>query len=103
MFSNIGEKIKKLAAIICWIGIICSLILGIVVVVAPNSINYNYNYRVNVNGTTVASSNNVAAQVVTGVILFVIGSLASWIGSFLLYGFGELVSNSKKIADSLKK
>ena len=101
MFSNIGEKIKKLAAIICWIGIICSLILGIVVVVAPNSILYNY--RVNVNGTTVASSNSIVAQVITGVLVFVIGSLASWISSFVLYGFGELVSNSKKIADSLKK
>ena len=101
MFSNIGEKIKKLAAIICWIGIICSLILGIVVEVAPNSILYNY--RVNVNGTTVASSNSIVAQVITGVLVFVIGSLASWISSFVLYGFGELVSNSKKIADSLKK
>ncbi len=101
MFTNIGEKIKKLAVIICWIGIICSLILGIVIVVAPNSILYNY--RVNVNGTTVVSSSNTVALVITGVLLFVIGSLASWIGSFVLYGFGELVSNSKKIADSLNK
>jgi len=103
MFNNIGEKIKKLAVVVCWIGIIGSLILGILVVAAPNSINYNYNYKVNVNGNTVASSSNIAAQVITGVIVFVIGSLASWISSFFLYGFGELVSNSKKIADSLKK
>jgi len=99
MFSNIGEKIKKLAVIICWIGIICSLVLGVVVVVAPNSIRYNLND----NGSTIASSGNIAAQVISGVIVFVIGSLSSWIGSFFLYGFGELVSNSKKIADSLNK
>jgi Na+-driven multidrug efflux pump len=100
MFSNIGEKIKKLAIVVCWIGIIFSLVLGIVVVVAPNSIAH---YSFNVNGNTVASSSNIAAQVITGVIVFVLGSLGSWISSFFLYGFGELVSNSKKIADSLRK
>ena len=99
MFSNIGEKIKKLAMIICWIGIIFSLILGVVVVVAPSSIRYH----LNVNGNTVASNSNIAAQVISGVLVFVIGSLASWISSFVVYGFGELISNSKKIADALEK
>lgn len=101
MFSNIGEKIKKLAIVICWIGIVLSLIFGIVVVVAPNSLNYYYN--VDVNGSTVASSNNITAQVISGILVFVIGSLISWVSSFVLYGFGELVTNSKKISDSLNR
>lgn len=63
MFENIGNKIKKLADAICWIGMIASLIIGLSFV---DSLEAGF-------GT------------------IVIGSLVSWIGSFSLYGFGELV------------
>jgi hypothetical protein len=39
--------------------------------------------------------------VISGILTIVLGSLAAWISSFLLYGFGELVENSSRIADQL--
>ena len=61
MFDNIGAKIKKLAEIITIGGIIVSVGIG----------TMNENFR--------------------GIVIALLGSLVSWISSFLLYGFGELI------------
>ena len=71
MFENIGGKIKKLAKICTGIGIVFSVIAGIV---------------------------TMFQSFFTGLLIAAIGALASWVGSFLLYGFGELVENSQILA-----
>lgn len=65
MFNNIGNKIKILAHVICWIGFAVSLIIGLYL----NSF-----------------------------LSFVIGCLSSWIGSFCLYGYGELIEKTAETA-----
>ena len=82
MFSNIGGKIKKLAKAVCWIGIIFSCIAGI--------------------GVSVGLGSNALVGALVGLLVAIIGSLLSWIGSFFMYGFGELVENSKIMAETLK-
>ncbi len=71
MFDNIGGKIKTLAKIFCWIGIVFSVIFGIFLIIGE--------------------------QVIIGLGLLFGGSILSWISSFVLYGFGELIDNSEKI------
>lgn len=79
MFDNIGEKIKALAMVVCWVGIACSVACGVIVAIGVGGI---------------------------GVLLFlliaVLGSFACWVGSLLFYGFGELVTNSAIIAENSK-
>jgi hypothetical protein len=75
MFNDIGKKIKTLAELICWIGILISLILGLIFVIE---------------------------NIFVGFIIFIIGVLSSWVGSIFLYGFGELVDNSTKIVNGLE-
>ena len=75
MFDNIGGKIKVLAQVVCWIGIICSALFGIIIV--ANGKNF----------------------VFLGFMIMFVGSLLSWCSSFVLYGFGELIENSE-IANS---
>ena len=92
MFNNIGRKIKTLAKVLCWLGIIASVISGIVMVltgVALNSTSVIRGY-----GATVDAELGGAAAVVGGIVMMVVGSLVSWIGSFCMYGFGQLVENS---------
>ena len=84
MFKNIGGKIKGLATVICWIGIIISIIVGIVFFIEAGN----------------AGRSRRTTAIITGVGTIVGGSLVSWIGSFLLYGFGQLVENSDKVAKS---
>lgn len=74
MFDNVGSKIKALASFFCWGGIIASIIGGIILIGLDEDLIF------------------------AGIAVIVIGSLLSWISSFVLYGFGELVVNSAIIA-----
>ena len=65
MFDNIGSKIKILAQIVSIIGIICSVIYGLSLIL-----------------------NDVIG---IGVIVIIVGSLISWASSFVLYAVGEIV------------
>ena len=73
MFRNIGEKIKGLAMVITVAGILASICAGIVLLTMN--------------------------QIRLAIIVACVGSLISWISSFLLYGFGQLVDNSDRIVD----
>lgn len=76
MFSHIGGKIKTWAVILSILGIAASVIYGGVV---------------------------ATKDVLAGVLIIVFGSLGSWVSSFLLYGFGQLVENSDKIVEKLEE
>ena len=89
MFDNIGSKIKKLAKILCWLGIIISVISGIAIMAAGN--NYSYN--------SYSSSGSTVGGVVGGILTIVLGSLLSWISSFFAYGFGQLIENTDRIRE----
>lgn len=68
MFDNICGKIKTMAQVICVLGIIGSVIGGIVLISVD--------------------------MVIVGIIVLIGGSLLSWLGSFGLYGFGQLIENT---------
>ncbi len=76
MFNDIGKKIKLLAEMICIVGIIFSIIVGLV-----NASLYN-------------------EKIIFSVVMWLIGPLLSWIGSFTLYGFGELIDKVTSIEKS---
>ena len=75
MFDNIGEKIKILAKVICWVGIIASVVAGCVLMGMAGDLG-----------------------ILLLLLIASVGSLLSWVSSFVIYGFGELVSNSAIIA-----
>lgn len=83
MFDNIGGKIKTLAKVVCWIGIVLCVIIGVIMIVV---------------GANVGGANGTSA-IVGGIVVAVAGALASWIGSFLVYGFGELVDKTRSLAE----
>jgi len=89
MFNNIGHKIQVLAKVLCWIGIICWVITGLALMAGSSSMTYR------LNGEFVRA--NSGAGVVAGILTIVVGVLVSWIGSFLLYGFGQLVEDTHAI------
>lgn len=68
MFDNIGGKIKAWASVIAWVGIIASISSGIVLCITD--------------------------EFLVGILVAVVGSLSSWLGSFMQYGFGQLIENS---------
>ena len=76
MFKNMGGKIKGWTKFVCWMGIIISILAGVGMAIAG------------------MQSGDEAAAIVSGIAVAVVGFLISWIGSFVAYGFGELVENS---------
>ena len=78
MFENIGGKIKTTAAAISWIGIVANVFLGFIIM-------------------------GIAEEMVIFALLYMaVGSLVSWISSFILYGFGQLVENTDKLCADIK-
>ena len=72
MFKNIGRKIKKLAMVSCWIGILFSIIYFLLIASSDSDL------------------------VVPGFIVGALLVLCSLTNSFTLYGFGQLIENSEK-------
>lgn len=77
MYNNIGGKIKKLAAVLMVIGVLISLVSGIAMM-SMNDMMYG-------RGT------------ITGLLTIALGAVGSWAGSFVLYGFGELIERVQSI------
>lgn len=77
MFSNIGEKIKTFATVVTIIGIIA--------------------------GTITCISMLIQEMILEGLLIGAVIALASWISSFTLYGFGELISTSRDILRNINK
>ena len=82
MFTNIGRKIKTLASVICWVGIIISAI-GFIVMLILGIDDYD--------GLLIGLSFAV----------LIVGGLGSWIGSFILYGYGELIDRMTSIDEKI--
>ena len=76
MFNNIGEKIKALAEVTCVLGMIASA-CGAVALWAQND--------------------PYTPTIFLGVLVLGLGCLGSWVGSFITYGFGQLIENTDSI------
>lgn len=75
MFDNIGRKIKDVAQIVTWIGIVASIIGGIIIT------------------STLKSP--------IGILVMIVGPLISWLSSLTLYGLGQLIENTDIIAGKM--
>lgn len=82
MFENIGEKIKSLAKILCWAGIVASVLIAIKFFIEAEEGSYR----------------TEDLYMTLGLIFLFIGPLISWINSFFIYGFGELIERTNEVA-----
>ena len=70
MYDNIGSKIKSLAKVIFCIGVILCLLGGIALIGTLPDLWF------------------------IGLLVMIIGPITSWISTWLLYGFGELIDKA---------
>ena len=83
MYSNIGKKLKGLAKALFIIDTIAVIIIGIALVGIGLLYYRILQYRFFIFG---------------GIAAIVIGPVLSWISSWFLYGFGELIDKTSTIA-----
>ncbi len=82
MFNNISAKIKLLAQISCWVGIVASFLYGVYIMRTTREL--------------------IVVGFIVGILVMVIGAFASWAGSFMTYGIGQLIENTDTLI-KLKK
>lgn len=80
-YNNIGGKIQGLAKIIFIIGAIFSVIGGI---------------------GMIGAFDGEALGFLTAIVVIIVGAIGSWIGSWMLYGFGELIVKTTEIAENTR-
>ena len=90
MFKNIGKKIKTLAVVIFAIEMCVVIFSGIAAI--------GGSFAIPGTRSTAAIGGIAAAAGIWG-----IGFLTSWISSFFLYGFGELIDKTAENAENTKK
>ena len=83
MYKNIGKKIKGFAVAIAIILSIVYIILGIVMLLSADSQS--------------AAGN---AGIIGGVITILLGPVLAWIGSWFLFGYGELVDKTASVKEN---
>lgn len=77
MYGNIGGKIKVLATVICIIGAVATILYGVLLCVIE--------------------------QIALGLAVMIVGPVLSWVSSFALYGFGQLVQNSDRLVSNAEQ
>lgn len=92
MYNNVGNKIMGLAQVLCWLGILGSIALGVVLIAIPDRAVTDFGYRLQLPFSL------SGMPVVAGILVIVMGSLFSWLNSLLMYGFGQLVRDAHTIA-----
>jgi len=88
LFDNPGKKIKTIA-IVCFVvivvaSVICAVSFGISKRFIPDYSNYSHSYY----------KRTLHPKVFFPILIG--GSFAAYVSSLFLYGFGELIENSKK-------
>ena len=86
MFTNIGNKIRTLAKVLCIIGIVLAALSGLIMMISGISmLGYSYTAGAGV------------ALIFGGLVSAALGALLAWVGSFVLYGYGQLIHSVQQI------
>ncbi len=111
MFDNIGGKIKLIAKVLCWIGIIVSAIFFVLSVLygissffsSFKALKYVFS-RAGRNVMPFIGRGFVTfiVSIIVGALGFIIGSFLSWVGSVRLYGYGELIERTAEVAENTR-
>lgn len=88
MFRNPGGKIKSYAKVLFWVGVVISIIIG-VIEIGSSFVAAAYSYH--------GSFVTILLGILGGVLTVAIGTLISWLAVLTLYAFGTLVENSDEL------
>ena len=88
MFRNPGGKLKSYAKVLFWIGVVISIIIG-VIEIGSSFVAAAYSYQ--------GSFGTILLGILGGILTVAIGTLISWLAVLTLYAFGTLVENSDEL------
>ena len=93
MYNNIGKKIKTVANVLAVVGIVISIILGIVFFMVWSGTLKLVSDVISLD----SYQRSTLSGAVYGLLIAGGGSFVSWISNFLLYGYGELIDCAQDV------
>ncbi len=84
MFKNMGKKIKTIAKVICYIGIVICALSAVGVLIAGIIFTFTTGFPI-----------ILLVSIVGAVLTCIIGAIGCWLSTFMLYSYGELVDAAK--------
>ena len=101
MFRNIGRTIKGFAILLCVLGMFSSLYIGVNSYANwKNESGYGTKQYQNKHRADEMEAEHDSA-VTKSVIIVICGAIASYLSTMFIYGFGELIDNSKKTCEKI--
>ena len=91
MYNDIGGKIKGLAKAIFIFETFISIVMGFVFIILAAQTPID---------VVAINPSAPIIDIISGLLLIVVGPIVAWISSWLLYGFGELISKTCDIAEN---
>lgn len=85
MFDDVGEKIKRVAEVFFWMGVVVCIIAAIVMFVMASE----------------EHGSEQESLILMGLGYLILGPICCWIGSLFTYGFGELIDKTCDIERKL--
>ncbi|MBR3244684.1 MAG: zinc-ribbon domain-containing protein [Parasporobacterium sp.] len=98
MFNNVSSKIKISAWVVLIIGIIASIVLGIICISTGAQVNQLLNYSNSFFGMGGSPSGSGTGLILGGIAIIIFGSIMSYVFALLVRGFGQIVFNTQSIA-----
>lgn len=95
MFNNVSSKLKLSAWIVLGIGVICSLILGIICFVVAGQLNSTVMGIQDFFGTASRGPRPGGIFVLIGILLIIFGTVLSYVLALLVHGYAQIMENSR--------
>ena len=94
MFDNIGRKIKIIAIVSAWIGIIVSILAGVATFLSTMIMFLPLIASNDFLSSLILLFVSLILSILGAAVVMIVGCLSSWLYVVLLYAFGQLVENS---------
>lgn len=102
LWNNVGLKIKVLAKIVAVIGMVFWAVIGVAMIVG-GIMWKNEPYAIDIGKIGTVEIAGGTPMIIAGAIIIVLGFLFCWIGSWMVYAYGDMADKLNSIEKNTRK
>ena len=103
LWNNVGLKIKVLAKILAIIGMVIYAVIGIALIIAGIASKDGQRFELAIAGAQFEIGMNSTSMIIAGAVIIVVGFLLCWIGSWMVYAYGDIADKLNSIEKNTRK
>ena len=102
LWNNVGLKIKVLAKILAILGMIVYAVIGIGLIVA-GIVAKDQSFEIALGEATFEVAIGGLSMIIAGAVIIIVGFLVCWIGSWMVYAYGDMADKLNSIEKNTRK